>query len=276
MLKRALPSAAVGDPEALHKARVATRQLRSVLPLVERRRQGRAVEADVRHLTRLLGPIRELDVAAATLKAISAGRRMPPAAVRLVRRAIESARRTVRQELRSTIGSVRIGKLKRRALKALRRGADDGVDGRTGREAWHAVAVRAEAVMASVVAAGSGYDPAALHEVRIAAKKLRYAFEAATEVAPASNLADVTVLPRVQDVLGRMHDLQVLADISRRVGESLPDGASVRAGVDALVSELHRASRRLHRGYRRLSPDLVAASRRVRVLARRLSSERAA
>ena len=54
------------------------------------------------------------------------------------------------------------------------------------------------------------YLPDRLHEVRIAVKKLRYALEITKELSGSRATASILALKRAQDLLGRMHDLEVL------------------------------------------------------------------
>ena len=49
-----------------------------------------------------------------------------------------------------------------------------------------------------------------LHDMRIAAKRLRYTFEVFEEVLPAAGKAIVEELTRIQDELGAMHDSDVM------------------------------------------------------------------
>jgi CHAD domain-containing protein len=65
--------------------------------------------------------------------------------------------------------------------------------------------------------AGAIYVPERLHQVRIAVKQLRYALEVAGEARHARTSARVTQLRRIQDLLGRAHDLHVLAARVRQV-----------------------------------------------------------
>ena len=51
--------------------------------------------------------------------------------------------------------------------------------------------------------------------MRIAVKKLRYALELAADADHVKASPDLRQLRRVQDVLGRLHDLQVLVDRAR-------------------------------------------------------------
>ncbi len=62
----ALPAAASGDVTSVHRARVASRRLREVLPVLAEAAGSDALDRagkQVRRITRALGPIRELDVA---------------------------------------------------------------------------------------------------------------------------------------------------------------------------------------------------------------------
>ena len=85
----------------------------------------------------------------------------------------------------------------------------------TGSEAWRQalgarLVNRAKALTVAMAAAGHMYAPEQLHQVRIAAKKLRYALELAKDAGIRSATARVRAVKRAQDTLGRLHDLQVL------------------------------------------------------------------
>ena len=107
------------------------------------------------------------------------------------------------------------------------------------------------------------YTPERLHAVRIAAKKLRYGLEIAAEAAcrPAAPL--VRTMKRVQDTLGRLHDLQVLqthvAAVQAHAARprAVPTAASTR-----WPAALEDECRHLHGRYVALSPALRDALRR--------------
>ena len=62
-LAEAWPGVIVGEAQAVHRARVATRRLREALPVLDGDHRGiRRLRKDLRALTRALGPVRELDV----------------------------------------------------------------------------------------------------------------------------------------------------------------------------------------------------------------------
>jgi CHAD domain-containing protein len=64
-LLQAMPAAQAGDVLSVHQARVASRRLRSALPVLGAHAdedQLDQVQRRVRRITRALGPVRELDV----------------------------------------------------------------------------------------------------------------------------------------------------------------------------------------------------------------------
>jgi len=93
---------------------------------------------------------------------------------------------------------------------------DDGVQ----QAARRVIGVRTDELRdlrALVVAAG---DALALHDVRIAAKRLRYSLEIFDFCFPETNVEELADTVRaLQDVLGRVHDLDVLVDLLlQRIG----------------------------------------------------------
>lgn len=84
---------------------------------------------------------------------------------------------------------------------------------------------QATALEQELAAARAPRDADAIHGARIAAKRLRYLLESlAGDIAPAAAL--VERLKAVQDLLGELHDLQVL---SEELGEAVADAAAERA-----------------------------------------------
>src|SRR5262245_59462368 len=76
-LSRTLPGARKGDVHAVHQARVATRRIREALPLIAQGRSGKSLRKSVRKLTRVLGPVRELDVALLNLDQLRTSGEVP-------------------------------------------------------------------------------------------------------------------------------------------------------------------------------------------------------
>ena len=103
------------------------------------------------------------------------------------------------------------------------------------------------------------YLPERLHAVRIALKKMRYAVELSAEIAGQRSTPELRTLKRGQDILGRLHDLQVLIDRVRQLQASLtPPDIAVWRELDALVTSLENDCRRLHARYMRDRAALLA------------------
>jgi CHAD domain-containing protein len=143
-----------------------------------------------------------------------------------------------------------LGELRRIAGK-LDRIAGDLKKQETSR-GWHwavdaRVTHRALALKTALADAGSLYLPERLHVVRIALKKLRYACEVGAEAAGLSSKGEMRSLKRGQDILGRLHDVQVLIDRIRQLQASLtPADAVISRKLDALMTALENDCRRLH------------------------------
>jgi hypothetical protein len=88
-------------------------------------------------------------------------------------------------------------------------------------------------------------DPAnmrGLHDMRIAAKRLRYTFEVFEEVLPAAGKAIVEELTRLQDELGALHDSDVMiALLQMRLSDGQNDVAA-KDGTGANLSSSHTKS----------------------------------
>jgi len=98
------------------------------------------------------------------------------------------------------------------------------------------VAVRAQEVLDLGATAQDPFDPRALHDLRIAAKRLRYLLEL-TGVGGANS---VKPLKRLQDVLGEIHDCDVHLPAVRRLARESPEREA--RGLRTLAT--HFATRR--------------------------------
>jgi CHAD domain-containing protein len=114
--------------------------------------------------------------------------------------------------------------------------------------------------------AGQIYAPEALHQVRIAAKKLRYALEIADESGAVPCAPTLRAIKKAQDALGRLHDLQILQHHVAAVGAA-PRGrrSTPDAGLAVLSRLIEDRCRHLHGRYVSQLPSLreaAAAARR--------------
>jgi CHAD domain-containing protein len=252
-LRRALPAAKDGDVKSLHQARVATRRLRAALVL-RAGRKAEKVARSVRRLTRLLGPARELDVSLLILDELERDGDVPRTAIDRLRVSIAGERRRLQEQVRERIDEFDIQKVRKLAIAVARRGSSE----KTPRNA-EAVALardrtarRARRLAAAIEHAAGLYLPDRLHDVRIAIKKLRYTLEldSAPRVGRSRNTASLRTLKTMQDLLGRMHDLEVLIARSRSI-QSSPGASTLKmsADLDLLVRRLETECRQLHGHY---------------------------
>ena len=253
------PGAIDGDPGAVHAVRVSTRRLREALRLVERRSGGgRKVRRGLKRLTRALGPVREIDVSVALVNAIAEQRPDLAVACRRVSDRLIAIGVLRRSRLAKSLHGLHFDTLKARLRRHLR--------AKRGRHAPAAdpgtvaarVAARAEDAGAHAESAGGLYAPEALHDVRIAVKKLRYALEMARQLRMPGAASAATRLRRHQDRLGDLHDLQVLSSHVGRLQARLPvEDADLRELSD-LFSYVEDRCRELHAAFVSRRKGLVA------------------
>lgn len=261
-LREHIGAARRGTVVGVHQARVATRRLREIVPVaadglkgVRRRRLQRAL----RDLTRALGGVRECDVSLGMVDALAAS---APAEVQRVTRRWVRSLRARRREARVglTAGSApeRLAWIDARidGLAAARAESAD--------EAWRLrlarlLEDRAQRLRHAIEDAGVIFLIEALHDVRIAAKRLRYAIEltGACRLAPVAG--PLTRLKRIQDELGVLHDLDVLlADFREHLG---PPRDARDAEAHAWIEDgLERARHERHAAYLRRRASLIATA----------------
>jgi CHAD domain-containing protein len=268
-LNTQLPGVRDGSDDAIHDARVAMRRLREGLPLLgspkpdlERARRW------LRKTGRALGRIRDLDVMLEL--AIATVQRLPAAAVPLqhllvelrgsrdaaLRRAVKRLERQDRKPILAPLGARTRGAW--RAVAGGRRWADSLAD---------RIVQRASALEKAIGRAGGLNFPNRLHDVRIAAKKLRYALEAAHATRAAHVPGAMALLKRVQDVLGDLHDRHVfLQTVEERAAGAGPEHD---AAFDAVRAYVATEGRDLHRRYLGERDDLVELCDEARSAVRR-------
>jgi CHAD domain-containing protein len=260
-LLTAMPAAQSGDESSVHQARVASRRLRGALPML-----GASADADaldrvdrrVRRITRALGPVRELDVALMLLAELEGRGAAAPAAIARVREAVAAERRQRRREMLDEITPSRLDKLRKRLVDVAAPHASTGTTAGTVAEAGAQAGKRARRLRAAIERAGGIYLAERLHRVRIEAKKLRYAIEIQRELTRSRSRLHMNRLKALQDLLGRVHDLEILIDRTRAVQAGLP-GRSRRAmaELDALIRVLEDECREGHAAYMHGRPALL-------------------
>ena len=262
-LVRALRLGDEGDVRALHRTRVSSRRLREIIPVLPiPGDKARKLSRRLRRITSRLGAIRELDVLLLLLDELHESRWAHSDALARVAVSVATDRDRARRAGGASIDAMR------RTARKLRELVDDlrrkqMPDARATRWAVEARIVRRATRLAEVLRdAGAVYLPERLHAVRIAVKKLRYSVELANSSGARSLAATTRLLRRAQDILGRMHDRQVLIDRVRHVQATLtPPSIAVWRSLDSLVTSLDDECRRLHGRYMRLRPELEAAAK---------------
>lgn len=272
------PPALDGSIDAIHQARVATRRLRELMPSLARAATGPEVarlRRALRDLTRTLGPSRELDVSLQVLDALApqlAGHR---AAIAFTRRLIAAERADAAATLREAGSEVDVGALTARIGQLARDLDSPAAVRRSARLVADRLGRRARALQGAVLAAGIVYAWGPLHAVRIWLKKFRYAFEIAEGYGNFHLGGTLRRLKGLQDVLGDMHDLQVLAAHVRDGSAAAP--ASLRPPMERLADRLDDEVRSLHGRFvveRAALVPVLARAARLRQRLVRLDSPR--
>ena len=252
-LARELPSASSGDVNAVHQARVATRRVRAALPIVTRGSRRRKLKRSFTRLTRALGGVRELDVAILTLDELVSDPSVPKEGLEQLRAILQEERQHSYTEMNAILQHVDLDRLQRRTFVAVEHAAErdsEQSDLKRLKSVVRRAGKRALDLQAAIENAGNIYLADRLHQVRIAVKKLRYVLEVARELSRSRASARIRLLKNVQDLLGRMHDLEVLITRIRALqGSDRAPTLKVSADLDRLVRRLEMECRQLHVRY---------------------------
>ncbi|MGF6758902.1 CHAD domain-containing protein [Paraburkholderia sp. GAS42] len=197
------------DPEVLHKLRVAFRRLRSLWwaygPLLDRK-DARFRCGEFKSLANAAGKTRDWDVLRDLLDADPSTKHSIKPLIELV----DERRTEALSFSRRTIGNAGVERVLEQACTGARTQLESRARGLVLVEfAEDRVSVAEKALKKRVrrAASQSGSDYAALHEVRIAGKKLRYLLEFFSPVLGGGHWAVIERLTSVQDELGRLNDL---------------------------------------------------------------------
>ena len=278
-LSKQLPRALEGDVEPLHQGRVATRRLREILPLcaceVPRGLATRA-RRRARRVGRALGGVREIDVSIEVVEEIIKRGTIDLDTSRRLKQYLEDEREERRERMLDRLASVNIRKLERDLADTARvLGMRQQTDGWAQLLAVR-IQRRSEAVQRAVSEAGALYISDRVHRVRIAAKTLRYALELAGETGEAETREAVRELKGIQEVLGQLHDLEVLGGMIQDL--TMPaldvDDPPGNADLEALRLALDGECRELHSRYVGKRESLLRVCRDAVALAARIWTER--
>jgi len=260
-LLTAMPAAQAGDEISVHQARVASRRLREALPVLGARADDDALdraEKRVRRITRALGPVRELDVTLLLLAELEGKGAAPVRAIARVRKAVTEERQQRRSEMLEEITPTRLDKLRKRLVKVAAPNPQSALVRSAKAEAAAQASLRARRLKAAIDRAGGMYLADRLHRVRIEAKKLRYALEIQRELSRSRSMTGLMRLKHQQDLLGRVHDLEILIDRARGVQSKLsPRDRIGMAELNKLIRVLEDECREGHASYMHSRPSLL-------------------
>jgi CHAD domain-containing protein len=255
--------------EAVHAMRVASRRLRAFVdlfrPQLPPKLAGRA-RRELRRIGRTLGPLRELDVHVQRLDAtrLAAEDAVERAAVEVVLERIERRRRRAERRARRRLAEI--------DLEALRADLREVTDRAVGPLARHDVDVqqrvqallqpRIEAAFRGMPQPRDDLGVEVLHEIRVRAKRLRYAVEL---VAPALGDAYGQLrkpLRRYHRVVGDLHDESLLQTLlaARHAKLVEHDRTTLAEGLSTVLDRSRQRSARL----RAEVPDALGGLDRAR------------
>lgn len=213
--------------EGVHQMRVAIRRLRSALrdfsPLLKSQLLGE-VKKELKQLADVLGSARDQDVAIAAVEKLHKNAKNETVKISLEKK-IEKQRRR-REKTQSTLAEI----LKESSLKNLHKDFDKAIDEAvrhgektplTAKEAG--CEVISKEVREFCDLSPSLYDPfnrEKLHELRIAAKRLRYAIELFTVCWGEKIVPFAREITDMQTYLGELHDRDIwIENLSRRLNK---------------------------------------------------------
>jgi len=240
------------DPEGVHQARVATRRLRSDLrtfsPLLDPEWTA-GLREELSDIAGLLGAVRDADVLQDRLRRAAAGLpRAEEEAAQVLLRDLDASREVDRAALLAAMDDRRyqtlLADLRDAAQqpKALPAAAGEAAEvlPRLAAKPWRRLERAVEAL-------GSDPPDADLHQVRILAKRSRYAAEAVAQAAGPVAAEFARAVAGVQDVLGDHHDAVVAAQWLRDAAARHP-GVAFAAGSLAALEDAD--AKRLRRQWR--------------------------
>jgi CHAD domain-containing protein len=260
------------EAETVRQMRVASRRLRTFVELFEPRlppKLARRLRRTLRSVTRALGPLRDWDVYFDALQARLMGADGGQAAAIEhvlvdIARQRDEARRAARAALEDVDRARLHGDLDRAVGTVIGPYVQMSVEAKT--DAWSLLRPRVEALVGRVAEVGDLCDRQKVHGVRIAAKRLRYAYELLGPAFDDPRRAREP-LKRVQRVIGDARDRQLLVDFlechrSALHGQGRPHLASgLMPLLATLATEALEADARIPEAMTHLDRRLPARTR---------------
>lgn len=239
-----------GAADAVHDSRVATRRIRELLALVPAI-PGRDGERDVatgyQKMGRALGKVRDIDVQIALIKDLEVHAPETAPSMVVVRQDHEQRRLKRMRRLIKTLERLDVDAL----LRFVGDGHPAGLRTRLMSKGWQRqirqlAMERSHTALDAIAHATGVYFPQRAHNARIAIKQLRYAGEIALRAGFGDMESAISALKRGQEILGELHDKQVLADKLKSYAKT--DGVD-KSHVDVTRKVLEGEVLALHTDY---------------------------
>ncbi|HEX8890896.1 MAG TPA: CHAD domain-containing protein [Pyrinomonadaceae bacterium] len=242
------------ETEGVHDMRVASRRLRSVvkdfLPYLRRRKLRQARE-DLRSVAQALGAVRDQDVALIALEKLAED--APPelsTGVKQFANSRQHKRGGARSQLGEALSEDALKKLQQDFHDALEeslkgsRGANGDEQAITDDAELHEIAreildERLRDLDEMSTSLFQPFETEHLHEMRIAAKRLRYAMELFTPCLGEALKPFCKEIARMQDSLGELHDCDVwIVEIGAALRKASDEKVAVKSPGDGLEESM--------------------------------------
>ncbi|MGA2784769.1 MAG: YfcE family phosphodiesterase [Candidatus Bathyarchaeia archaeon] len=253
------------DIEYVHKLRVASRRLRSALSVFDECFESKLTKKwrkATKNLTRSVGAARDADVQIAFLENYSRTNEEDNAARGLdyiigLKKARRMAMQSdVLESLDELEGSQILYEISDSCKIITRNDEHDINTLPTYEKAHHQISARLDEMLTFEQFVHNEAAAAKHHELRIAAKRLRYTMEIFSLIYKGGLSDQISLLKRFQDVLGEMHDYDVWVEELRADRPDIPDEA--RYGVDKLLTYLTEMRKFRYMNFVFLWDDAVA------------------
>jgi CHAD domain-containing protein len=193
--------------------------------------------------------VRELDVTIQLLDELARSPYVSRDAVEDVRARVMKERDAKRKSMIARLEEVKVEKLDRR-LASVGAALDEATSEPWRKALAERLLRRSRRLSVAMHEAGQMYAPEGLHAVRIAAKKLRYGLELAVGSGLKQAAPHVRTIKRAQELLGKLHDLQVLeTHVAAVQAEPRTGRPQSRAALENLARQIEDQCRLLHGRY---------------------------
>lgn len=250
--RRLLTALSSFDPEDIHDLRVSSRRLREGLALFAECYPAGSITRlgkRIRRVTRLLGEIRNRDEALLFFGSLRA--ELDSSCQSELDRMLTAFRGKRQNEAGALatglkrISATELSRLNRQVVERPCLFTPNGaaIDPFTPLTSFarDSLSSRLGDVLQLIPAASREEDVAAQHQLRIAVKHFRYRLEILSFLLGKHYKELYTTVKEYQEVLGKMHDLDVFAAVSREVFHSQPTAAAIQAAIAGQRSRLFSA-----------------------------------